>query len=649
MKKLTRNTLAKITAVFLFAVFIGTAAASLLGIVYIADLGGYESDSYSFYKSNACEDITNAYANAVFFHYLPLAQKADLSEEAAYDLKTLQTTFSEENTNFFFTVRDEDGATLLTNYSGQEYGTIITYNFTETTYEHNGSSASITPMTVEEAETQENKTYTVTCYIKNPITATDNYYTPYKRSMALYEARYLLIAALIFSALLALIDFIFLMYSAGRKNGHEKIVLSGLNRLPFELHLGGLAVIAYFIFHTADDFGDYSQSIVSVLAFIFFLMAFGLVVLAGCMAFAARTKAGRWWQNTIICRVLHFILSSIKAIFLNLPLLWKVIVLFLAYLFINFILVLMLFESIAFFALVFGLIFNLGILIMLCLLMLQLHEIKQSGERIASGNFDSKIETRKMRWDVKAHAESLNNIGNGMSIAVEDRLKSERFKTELITNVSHDIKTPLTSIINYVDLMKKETIDNETVVSYIDVLDRQSSRLKKLTEDLVEVSKASTGNIPLSLNRTDVVELLNQSVGEYAERFKSSGLEPVVSAETDNLYILADGRQLWRVFDNLLSNICKYSQPGTRVYLDLARLDSRAVITIKNISLRPLNVSSDELLERFVRGDSARTTEGSGLGLAIANSLVELQKGVFTLAVDGDLFKVTIRFDLFSN
>ena len=649
MKILTHSTLAKIVAVFLFAGFIGTATASLFGIFYINNVGGYESDTYSFYESNACEDITHAYANAVFFQYLPLVQEASLSEEDAYNLKTLQTTFSEENTNFFFTVRDEDGTTLLTNYSGQEYGTVRTYNFTDTSFEHNGSSASYTPMTVEEAETLENNTYTVTCYVKNPITASDNYYTPYTRSLALYEARYLLIAALVLSALLALIDFIFLMYSAGRKKDRDDIVLTGLNRLPFDLYTAAAIVIAIPISNIAISFGDITRSIWSALGITAVLMLLCLLFLAVCVSFSARIKAGKWWQNTIIYRLLHFILTAVKAIFANLPLLWKAIVLFVAYLFINFILVLMLFDSLAFFALVLGLIFNLGILIMLCILMLQLNIIKQSGERIAAGDFESNIDTQKLRWDIKAHADTLNNIGNGMAIAVEDRLKSERFKTELITNVSHDIKTPLTSIINYVDLMKKEKLDNETVASYVEVLDRQSSRLKKLTEDLVEVSKASTGNIALSLSRTNVVELLNQSVGEYAERFKSCSLEPVISTAFNDLFINADGRLLWRVFDNLLGNVCKYSQPGTRVYLDLARIDNNVVITIKNVSRYPLNVTSDELLERFVRGDSARTTEGSGLGLAIAKSLVDLQNGIFTLFVDGDLFKVTLRFELFGN
>lgn len=249
-----------------------------------------------------------------------------------------------------------------------------------------------------------------------------------------------------------------------------------------------------------------------------------------------------------------------------------------------------------------------------------------------------------IRFTMITYAEILNNIGSGMTKAVEARIKSERFKAELITNVSHDIKTPLTSIVNYVDLLKKEPIENKTALEYIEVLDRQSARLKKLTEDLVEASKASVGNLPVNPGRMDLVEFLNQSVGEYAERFAAAQLEVIIHAPKNDTAIWADGKLMWRIFDNLLNNICKYSLPDTRVYLDVENMESNVTITLKNISKFPLNTAPDELLERFIRGDSSRTTEGSGLGLSIAKSFSELQKGRFALSVDGDLFKATIGF-----
>jgi signal transduction histidine kinase len=230
-----------------------------------------------------------------------------------------------------------------------------------------------------------------------------------------------------------------------------------------------------------------------------------------------------------------------------------------------------------------------------------------------------------------------------MALAVDRQMKSERLKTELITNVSHDIKTPLTSIINYVDLLSRQELEGQSA-EYLAVLDRQAKRLKKLTEDLVEASKASTGNLSVTLERTDVCELVRQAVGEYEERLEAGRLEVVIPPPEQATFVLADGRLLWRVMDNLLSNAVKYAQPDTRVYIDVTdREPGTVTVIVKNISRNRLNVDADELMERFVRGESSRTTEGSGLGLNIARSLVELQKGAFILYVDGDLFKAELK------
>ena len=227
---------------------------------------------------------------------------------------------------------------------------------------------------------------------------------------------------------------------------------------------------------------------------------------------------------------------------------------------------------------------------------------------------------------------------------MNERLKSERFKTELITNVSHDIKTPLTSIINYSDLIGKEEPGSEKIAEYADVLKRQSEKLKRLLEDLIEASKASTGNLDVHLTPCDAAVLVTQAEGEYQEKLDAAGLTLIARKPEDPLYILADGRRLWRVFDNLRNNVCKYSQPGTRVYLTLEKQGSDAVFTFRNTSREELNVTPEELMERFVRGDSSRSTEGSGLGLSIARSFTELQNGTMELDIDGDLFKVILRF-----
>ena len=284
--------------------------------------------------------------------------------------------------------------------------------------------------------------------------------------------------------------------------------------------------------------------------------------------------------------------------------------------------------------------------VILILAAIAFQRVKRGGERIVNGDLENKIDTAYMFGDIKDFAESLNNINQGLQTAIDDKMRSERFKTELITNVSHDIKTPLTSIVNYVDLIKKEDCDNQKINEYIEVLDRQSIRLKKLIEDLVEASKASTGNLSVELAKCNLSVLINQAVGEFSEKLEAKDLRVVQNIENQDICIMADGRRLWRVFDNLLNNICKYAMSGTRVYIDLVIHNGKAVITFRNISELPIIVSADELTERFVRGDRSRNTEGSGLGLSIAKSLTELQNGSFEISTDGDLFKAKLTFDI---
>lgn len=277
---------------------------------------------------------------------------------------------------------------------------------------------------------------------------------------------------------------------------------------------------------------------------------------------------------------------------------------------------------------------------------IQLNQLREGGRRIAAGQLDQPIDTSKMLWEFKKHGEDINSVGDGINAAVQERMKSEHFKTELITNVSHDIKTPLTSIVNYVDLIKKQELTDPTMIEYVDVLDRQSARLKKLIEDLMEASKASTGNLAVNWEKMDITVMLTQVVGEFEERLSAKGLDLIVDNPAPPINVRVDGRHLWRIFDNLMNNICKYAQAGTRVYINMSTQGHEVSIVFRNISAYQLNISSEELMERFVRGDSSRNTEGSGLGLSIAQSLTELMKGTMELNVDGDLFKVVLKFSL---
>ncbi len=286
----------------------------------------------------------------------------------------------------------------------------------------------------------------------------------------------------------------------------------------------------------------------------------------------------------------------------------------------------------------------IGAAILFCAVLMR--RIQAGCTHLAAGDLNAKIDTKYMFGDFLAFSDRMNRIGDGMSAAVDERLKSEHLRTELITNVSHDIKTPLTSIVNYVDLMQKENVTEEPLAGYIEVLARQSARLKKLTEDLVEASKAATGNITVHAEVLDVSMMLMQTAGEYDEKFRAAHLDLILRQPPDPVHIIADGRLLWRVFDNLMNNIVKYAMAGTRVYLTLRTDGDAAEILFRNIARDELNVAEDELLERFTRGDVSRSTEGSGLGLSIAKSLTELQGGTLQLHVDGDLFKVAVRFSL---
>ena len=377
-----------------------------------------------------------------------------------------------------------------------------------------------------------------------------------------------------------------------------------------------------------------------------------VVVFATLMTIVNRLKYGKFWENTLIwvwggkalrlcLRLIKKLLSGLDAVIRAIPMMWKALAVTAAAVLIEFIIFLLGVDGSESEALLLFIIFHAAVIAAAVKLLLDMLKLQNEAQALASGELDKKVDTSRMLGELKKHGENLNSIGEGAAIAADRQLRSERLKAELITNVSHDIKTPLTSIVNYVDLLKKEKLEGKAA-EYVEVLDRQSARLKKLTVDLVDASKASTGNMPVDMQRTNVCEVVRQAAGEYVERLDKEKLELVVDTPQPTLMIMADGRLLWRVIDNLLSNVCKYALAGTRVYIDLGTRDNRGVVSMKNISRDQLNVNADELMERFVRGDTSRHTEGSGLGLNIAKSLMELMGGTFALSVDGDLFKAEL-------
>ena len=490
---------------------------------------------------------------------------------------------------------------------------------------------------------------TITGYIRQTLAAKDRIYFEAYYTNLLVENRNTLIwlTAVLFVLCLALV--IFLLCAAGHKEGVEGIHLNWVDKIPLDLYLVVAILLGAGLFALGIDLSGASWWFMIVLIA---LLGAALVLLAMSvlMTLSTRFKSGAFWKNTVIYFCLRLLLRMLKAIkagvsycATHLHLYWQAGLIFVG------VSLAELFFLAAFSRSAVVVIWVIAKLIeapLLVLIVISLQKLKAGGEALAEGNLNASVDLKHMYGVLRSHGENLNSIAQGMQKAVQQQLKSERFRTDLITNVSHDIKTPLTSIVNYVDLLKKEDVQPEKAKEYIAVLDRQSARLKKLTEDLVEASKASSGTLPVHLEAVDVNVLLSQVSGEYQSRFELCKLEPIVKLSSEDPQILADGKLLWRVFDNLLSNICKYAMPGTRVYFTSEVQDGRVSISFKNISNYPLDITADELLERFVRGDSSRSTEGSGLGLSIAQSLTGLQKGTFDLVVDGDLFKANLSFPL---
>lgn len=439
--------------------------------------------------------------------------------------------------------------------------------------------------------------------------------------------------------------FVFLICAAGHRKNTEEIVRTGIDKIPFDLYLIMAGVVAFVLIFFAAQASFGMDNPLTYIVLIFLALCVCWIILMTILTFAVRIKTKTFWSNTITGKVFGWFGRILRFIYRNLPILGKAIVIYGCICLVEFILVVMIANYVGEAVL---LLFVEKMLVALGIFwaVIQMKNLQQGGQKIAEGNLSHKIDTSHMYWDFKEHGENLNSINEGMSHAVDERMKSERFKTELITNVSHDIKTPLTSIINYVDLLEKEELNNETVEEYLEVLERQSDRLKKLIEDLIEASKASTGNLSVQLERLEAGVFMVQTVGEFEEKTKDKELELIIKKPEEPVYIMADGRHFWRVIDNLMNNICKYAQPSTRVYIDMEKKGDEVSLTFRNTSKYALNITSEELMERFVRGDSSRNTEGSGLGLSIAKSLTELMGGTFNLYVDGDLFKVELVFSV---
>ncbi|MBQ8281032.1 MAG: sensor histidine kinase [Lachnospiraceae bacterium] len=666
-------------------------SASLLIIIYMLSTGlltGGYSFAWNKYLSNAMyNDAVDALNSYCWDYY------TSKEEGYIFDSHYYEQLYSMENSNFrFMCISDEENQIPGFYYNDEkkqqaktyEFELTNDYYFTESYYyaDLNALNAFIETLDdnysydIQEimSEDEEYIEYYVVyvtgfnegvdikmqAYIPAKLTANDNYFYTEACFKLLDNCKPYIFIATIVSAIFMVVFTVKLINRAGRRNGSEKIYDKAIDRMPFDLFLLimlsaigtiGLLVMDLIMDHHTNVFIYFLAYLVVVAMG---LIAIGLLFLGFAASTAVRVKCGTIFSNTLVykitvgiinaCRKVSVAISNIGAykkvalIFIGLDGVLTLIALFLGfygidydYMFIAFIifvlvmLVLMFFEACV--------VYNVYLL-------------QTSCNKIAEGDFEHKADKKYTLKLFGGVVESINNISDGMDRALKDKIKSEHFKTELITNVSHDIKTPLTSIITYVNLLQNSKVSGDEATEYLDVLERQSGKLKRLIEDLVEASKASTGNLNLEYSIMDISLLIEQAVCEYEGKLSAMSLNVVLDKEIENNYVKADGRYLWRVIDNLLSNICKYSLENTRVYITVERnIDNKCIITFKNISKYEIKITPEELTERFVRGDKSRNTEGSGLGLSIARSLVEAMGGRLYIEVDGDLYKAVLVFD----
>lgn len=643
MKHFSRKLPVKIICFILCIVSLAITAGSVIGAIAIGESGFYshskdymlEESAYGLFTSDAHNKIIHEAVNEMAGHY----------------------DFSSDFTNLRFQVFDPEGKVILQNTKNtleadsNFWKYFCSFQITTTTDNYHLDYLG------REAITNTEDVYVVCAYLEEGLPANDKYALVADVVNLGYSLRYAIYPIGIVALFVSIFCFITLMCASARKPKSEELHPGALNWVPFDvlLLIIGFTIalcleITYDIFYYQSDI--FFATMLIILGILSVNMALGL-----CMSVAARIKQRTLLTNTVIWRCckliwkvlkwlgtkLKKIVGELSNIFLNIPLIWRTLVIVFGVTILEFIVIL-------------GCWWDSDVLLMFWLLekiiviplaiygALFMRKLQKGGIALAKGDLSYHIDTKMMFWDFKRHGENLNSIAAGMATAVEERLQSERMKTELITNVSHDIKTPLTSIINYAGLIEDEPCNSEKHKEYSAVLIRKSAHLKHLLDDLVEVAKATTGNLDVDLLPCEASILLTQAAGEFEQRCQAANLVLITKQPEENIRIMADSRRIWRVFENLMSNACKYSLPGSRVYLSLEQLGNEAVFTFRNTSSTALDITPEELMERFVRGDASRTTEGNGLGLSIARSLTELQNGKMDITIDGDLFKVVLRF-----
>ena len=665
----------RLVAVIMFIVMILAAVLSAIGIWACVETRVY-ADGGAQLRQDALASLASRMTATVSDYYRSYVTNDDPQSVQDY----WEPYFSKERSNFFFSIKDANGNVILQSYSAPfQYHS--TGDFEEAaeiyTTEQTFDSAAKRQAWLEDfskehqvwgdnqwedydEDPQNAVSYHIVVdysdpsllkidrYIAKDFTAKDEISFVMGWVDRVINMKNALPWICGISALLALAALAFLISIAGKRNADGSVRLTWFDRIPLDLLLVIYISLLGVNFEIADGLFD-QELLFAVIFSIPIWIGLGIAFL---MSFASRCRAGTIWRNNLTYHIFRWLWQfckwlwgALKTLLKSIPLFWKTLLIWAGISLAELIVL----ANCSYNGTLFGFWFLEKLILTPLILfgVIGMQRLRRGAKSIRGGDLESKIDFKYLYGPFREHAEDLNAITDGLQSAVEDRVKSERMKAELITNVSHDIKTPLTSIVNYVDLLSKENLQNDRAAEYVSILTRQAQRLKKLTEDLVEASKASTGNIAVHREPVDLNVLLSQAAGEFSDRLAGANLEPVLTTATEQPKALADGQLLWRVFSNLLTNIVKYAMPGTRVYLSTTVRDGNAQIIFRNISKAPLNISGDELMERFVRGDRSRTDgEGSGLGLSIARSLIELQGGQFSVITDGDLFKAEIAFPL---
>ena len=574
-------------------------------------------------------------SNVKDFKYLAIYNnKAITNIEISKELNTIDSIKEYiQNLQGYENVNIQNGLVNSTNDSIKRMGSGCMSTFTKTYYmiednEKNYYKTSYTDFEIYSSYKAEFKQNSKEIAISNML----------KKVPLINNGCYIIIPV---CSIIAMLMVIYLAVSVG-----EDEKLNYFDKIPLEI-VGFVAIIistipfiflSEYFYSTGNDYIGGISIIITIALFIY-------VIICICMVtFVRRLKAKSFWKTTIVGKIFYWIKDVLlKNISYSIGTTAKVI---LGFLIIGFstLMIMLIFRgalSIILIIALYGYIMYRTITFFK-----ECSKIEKKIEEVRDGNNQLPLDVNEFSSEFKNIAISINNISEGIETAVQERMKSERLKAELITNVSHDIKTPLTSIINYSDLLKNEKIDNEKANEYIEILYSKSQRLKRLTEDLIEASKIQTGNVSLKKEKINVIELIRQAVGEFEDKFSKKGLNTIIDCKQNEIFILADSRYMYRIIENLFSNISKYALENSRVYIDIGIYGDDVNIAIKNISKDKLNISADELMQRFVRGESSRTTEGSGLGISIAQNLTNLQGGKFDLVLDGDLFKVRMSFKI---